>query len=131
MESFKNAVSQFYRRYVQIEGRSNIPQYWWVMLYETVVYLVLFLLATWTSTGYHEGAGYWIFTSIYGLFALVNLIPNIALGVRRMHDIGKGGGWIFINLVPFIGWIWFLVLTLMPSEQGRNRFGDQQPGWDK
>ena len=37
-----------------------------------------------------------LFMIIQGLFALALLIPSIAVGVRRMHDIGKGGGWILV-----------------------------------
>ena len=36
-----------------------------------------------------------------------------------MHDIGKSGWWILINLVPLIGGIWFIVLAATPTkEQG-------------
>lgn len=50
---------------------------------------------------------------------------KLAVSVRRLHDIGKGGGWIFISLVPLIGGIWYLVLMLLPSQPGGNRFGSQ------
>ena len=59
---------------------------------------------------------------IQGLFALALLIPSIAVGVRRMHDIGKGGGWILVNMIPLIGSIWFILLAIKDSEQGPNRF---------
>jgi len=51
------------------------------------------------------------------------LVPWIAVGVRRMHDIGKSGWWLFINLVPFIGGIWYFVLTLFPSQESENEYG--------
>ncbi|MDE5843283.1 MAG: DUF805 domain-containing protein, partial [Muribaculaceae bacterium] len=49
---------------------------------------------------------------------------SLALAWRRMHDIGKGGGWYFITLIPLIGTIWYLVLTLTPGEPYPNRFGE-------
>lgn len=64
---------------------------------------------------------YWV-AAIYQLFII---LPSLAVSVRRMHDIGKGGGWILINLVPAIGSIWFFVLTLIGGQYGPNRFGPQ------
>ena len=52
------------------------------------------------------------------------LVPTLAVSVRRLHDIGKGGGWIFINLIPLIGSIWFLVLLIKEGEKVANRFGN-------
>lgn len=66
--------------------------------------------------------GYYFWYVLLWLFGVVNFFPSLTLGVRRLHDSGRGGGWILINLVPFIGNIWFLILMLLPS-QGANRFG--------
>ena len=41
-----------------------------------------------------------------------------------MHDIGKGGGWYFILLIPIVGWILWIVWCCKPSEPCPNRFGD-------
>ncbi len=59
------------------------------------------------------------------IYSLAVLLPSLAVSVRRLHDIGKGGGWIFINLVPVIGSIWYIILTVLPSQRGYNRFGAQ------
>jgi uncharacterized membrane protein YhaH (DUF805 family) len=56
------------------------------------------------------------------LYSLAVLLPGLAVLVRRLHDIGKGGGWIFITLIPLVGFIWMLVLLVTDSE-GDNRFG--------
>lgn len=57
------------------------------------------------------------------IIPLAFLLPNLAVSVRRMHDIGKGGGWIFISCIPIIGRIWFIVLCCKSSQYGENRFG--------
>jgi uncharacterized membrane protein YhaH (DUF805 family) len=41
-----------------------------------------------------------------------------------MHDIGKSGWWVLINLVPLIGSIWFIVLAAKDSVAGSNKWGD-------
>ncbi|MFC2413990.1 MAG: DUF805 domain-containing protein, partial [Bacteroides sp.] len=58
-----------------------------------------------------------------GLFVLAVLLPGLSVAARRLHDIGKGAGWIFINCVPFVGSIWFIILCIKESEPNENRFG--------
>jgi hypothetical protein len=43
--------------------------------------------------------------------------------VRRLHDTGKSGWWIFIMLVPLVGGIWFIVLMCGEGQYGPNRYG--------
>jgi len=43
--------------------------------------------------------------------------------VRRLHDVDKSGWWYFINLIPVIGGIWFLVLMLSGGNPDPNAYG--------
>lgn len=67
-----------------------------------------------------DNTGYGV---IYSLYSLAMLVPSLAVAVRRLHDVGKSGWWIFINLVPLIGSIWFLILMLQDSQPGENQYG--------
>jgi len=60
---------------------------------------------------------------IYGLYVLAMLLPGLAVSIRRLHDIGKSGWYIFISLVPFIGGIWLFVLLVTDSEPLANEYG--------
>ncbi|MCR5866817.1 MULTISPECIES: DUF805 domain-containing protein [Aquincola] len=59
---------------------------------------------------------------------LVNLLllwPVVAVSVKRWHDRDKSGWWVFITLVPLIGWLWALIDNgLRRGTRGANRFGD-------
>lgn len=57
------------------------------------------------------------------LFGLSIIIPTIAAIVRRLHDIGKPGGWFFIRFVPLIGSIWLFILLVTDGQYGRNEYG--------
>jgi uncharacterized membrane protein YhaH (DUF805 family) len=59
----------------------------------------------------------------YSLFLLAFALPGCAVTVRRLHDVGKSGLWIFISLIPLIGGIWLLVLTVTDSQPGDNEYG--------
>ena len=62
-----------------------------------------------------------IFTSLAGLALL---IPGIAVGARRLHDLDKSGWRQLIGLIPFIGALIQLVFFFLEGTKGDNRFGD-------
>ena len=51
------------------------------------------------------------------------MVPELAVSVRRLHDIGKSGWWLLLWFVPFIGPIVLLIFTLLDSEAGDNQYG--------
>jgi len=51
------------------------------------------------------------------------LLPGIAVGARRLHDINKSGFWLFLWFLPIIGWIIMIVWAIKKGDQGDNRFG--------
>ncbi len=114
---FITAVKLFFDNYTNFKGRASRPEYWWAVLFLFLVNLVLSFIC---------GALHLSPTATYiisGVWTLIILLPGLSLSVRRMHDIGKGGGWIFISLIPIVGTIWYFVLSVMPSEPQPNRFG--------
>ena len=58
-----------------------------------------------------------------GLFGLAMMLPNFAVTVRRLHDVGKSGWWMLIVLIPIIGAIWLFVLTVTDSQADDNEYG--------
>lgn len=116
IDNFKNILTN---KYAEFKGRANRKEFWYfvaVMLAINIVFSIL--------TKLFGGVAFlrWTILIIQGLVSLALLVPSIAVGVRRMHDIGKGGGWVFINMVPIIGSLWFLILSIKESEPGTNRF---------
>jgi uncharacterized membrane protein YhaH (DUF805 family) len=57
------------------------------------------------------------------LWSLANLLPGIAVAVRRMHDIDRSGWWLLIGVIPLVGWIILIVWYCQQGSQGANRFG--------
>ena len=60
---------------------------------------------------------------IYMLFALAMSLQGCAVTVRRLHDIGKSGWFIFIALIPIVGGIWLLVLMCRDGIPEENQYG--------
>lgn len=115
MVDFKQAVNLFFKNYAVFTGRSSRAAFWYAVLFTFIAECVLGCLF-FVSETFGEIINY--------LFSLAILIPSLALSVRRMHDIGKGGGWICVNFIPVIGNIWFIILCCQPSEPFPNRFED-------
>jgi uncharacterized membrane protein YhaH (DUF805 family) len=48
----------------------------------------------------------------------------LVVSVKRWHDRNKSGRWVFVNLVPVVGWLWqFVECGLRRGTVGPNRFG--------
>jgi uncharacterized membrane protein YhaH (DUF805 family) len=107
------------KQYAVFSGRARRKEYWMFVLFNIIFFIIAALLDNLLGIAI-EGIGY---GPVYILYCLFVLIPGLAVTVRRLHDIGKGGGWIFISLIPLIGGIWLFVLLVTDSEKGTNRFG--------
>ncbi len=122
--TFSQAIKSFYNNYTNTEGRASRSAYWWVILYQCIVMIPLAFLAGY-GIGIHSSALTVIGYVLIGIFWLANIVPAITLSVRRLHDTNRSGWWYLINLVPYIGSIWFFILTILPSTPGENNYGYQ------
>ncbi len=113
--TFGQSVSTCFGKYATFSGRASLSEYWFWFLFQLVVMGGIYAIAFASKS--------MVIFGLYGLVALALLLPTLAVAVRRLHDIGKGGGWFFITLVPFIGSIWYLVLMCTSSQPFENRFG--------
>ncbi len=113
----QQAVKTVLSSYAKFEGRSGRPEYWWWVL----AYFIAALLTAFV--GGMLGMGQWL----TNLLTLVLLVPNIAVGIRRFHDIGKSGWWLLLGLIPLIGWIAVIYFAVQPS-QGPNQYGEGPQG---
>jgi len=107
------------RKYAVFGGRARRKEYWFFMLFNLLITIVLCIVDLVTGTlNAKSGLGL-----ISGLYSLAVLIPSLAVSVRRLHDINKSGWWIFIAIVPIIGQIIFFIFTLMDSKPEENAWG--------
>ena len=54
--------------------------------------------------------------------SLIVLLPSLAVGVRRLHDIGKSGWWLLLWFAVIVGWVILLVWSVRKSD-GPNKYG--------
>jgi uncharacterized membrane protein YhaH (DUF805 family) len=117
--TFVEAIKDGFGKYVTFSGRSSRSAYWYWVLFAFIVAVVATLVDLAIGS-----------RIVSVITSLALLLPGLAVGFRRLHDVGRSAWWILIGLVPLIGAIVLLVFMLQPSE-GPNRFGDRpdtQPG---
>jgi len=95
------------KQYGDFSGRARRKEYWMFFLFNTIF----------------AGVASAIDPALYAIYVLALFIPGLAVGVRRLHDVGKSGWMFFIVLIPLIGPIWLFVLALSDSNPGENKYG--------
>ena len=117
------------KKYAVFDGRAQRAEYWYFVLFNTIISILLSILGkaigVFNMTIGTVGNEINILSIIYSLAVLV---PGLAVAVRRLHDVGKSGWMVLINLIPLIGQIWILVLMIKDSTPGENEYGSNPKG---
>ena len=117
------AVTTVFSKYADFSGRARRSEYWYFTLFNLIVSLVLALLGN--LVGGQNGQFSTILSSLYSLAVL---IPGLAVSWRRLHDVGKSGGYYFIGLIPLVGIILLIVWFCRDSVPGYNQYGSNPKG---
>jgi uncharacterized membrane protein YhaH (DUF805 family) len=102
------------RKYAQFTGRARRSEYWLFFLFYVVIAVVAVLLDELALHG---------LPALQVLVSLALLVPGLAVGFRRLHDIDRSAWWMLIGFIPLIGAIVLLVFAVLPGTIGPNRFG--------
>lgn len=109
------------RKYTDFSGRARRKEYWLFVL----INLIFSYIATVIDFLFMGlSGGIYAVTALSFIYSLFVFIPSLAVTVRRLHDIGKSGWMMLISLIPIIGGIWLLILLLIDSERGTNKYGE-------
>ncbi|MES2509689.1 MAG: DUF805 domain-containing protein [Pseudomonadota bacterium] len=103
--NFGQAISTCLSKYANFSGRASRPEFWWFFLFQVIVMLVAGMVSD----------------ILYGVVALGLLLPSIAVGARRFHDIGKTGWLMLIGLIPVVNLL--LIYWFVQPSDGPNAFG--------
>lgn len=109
--TFQDAVKTcLTQKYLDFSGRARRPEYWWFALFVFIGNVVFAIIGI---------------DLLGALWGLALLLPSIAVGVRRLHDLDKSGWWLLIGLIPLIGFLVLLYFFVQPGTSGANRFGPE------
>lgn len=111
------------RKYAVFGGRARRKEYWMFILFNILISFALGVVEGMFGLVTELGIG--VISMVY---ALLLLIPSLAVGVRRLHDTGRSGWWLLIAFVPIVGAIALLVFAVQDSESGHNEYGPNPKG---
>ena len=107
MEEIQKSVRTCLTKYADFNGRAARPEFWWFVLAQFVVGLILNM----------------VLPLLGGLFSLAMLVPSLAAGSRRLHDIGKTGWLQLLALIPIVGWVILIYWAAQPGDPAANQYG--------
>jgi uncharacterized membrane protein YhaH (DUF805 family) len=108
MDDIVTAVKTCLKKYADFNGRAARPEFWWFALFNFVATNVLGLIVA----------------PLAGLLSLALLVPSLAVGARRLHDVNKSGWLQLLWLVPIIGWGLLIYWCVLPGDAATNQYGE-------
>jgi len=103
------------KKYAEFNGRATRSEYWYFTLFSLIAYII---------AGVVDGLLAGVTGGLPALSILLMLgflIPSIAVGVRRLHDIGKSGWWYLLALVPLVSLV--LIAFFVIDSKEDNQYG--------
>lgn len=107
------------KHYFDIRGRSGRIEFWNFTLSNVVINLIFNILFDFSDSIILNS----FFQVTFIAFLLFIITPSITLHIRRLHDIGLTGCWLFLVFVPFVGWLILFILYLLDSQASDNKYG--------
>lgn len=117
---FVSAIKTCLAKYVRFNGRAARPEFWYWALFIWVLSFIAIGIDIYVLGGSSDPAAS---RPISTLVQLATLFPTLAVGARRLHDIGRTGWWQLVSLTG-IGVFLLLYWYVKPSDAGANKFGD-------
>lgn len=98
--NFQESISVCFSKYATFSGRAGRPEFWWFFLFQLLVGIATQALLP---------------TPLPDLVSLLLLCPSLAVGARRLHDIGRTGWWQLL-LLTGIGLLVLIFFWVQPSK---------------
>lgn len=113
--SFIEAIKNCVTKTNVYKGRASRAEFWWSYLFLAIIYTIIAIV--FIASGYNRIVEWIVFSLCAAL-----LISFISVGVRRLHDIGKSGAWMWLSLVPIANLV-LLVFWVTPGSPETNKYG--------
>jgi len=121
--SFGDAIKSFFTKYVTFSGRARRSEYWYSVLFTTLVSTAIMII--WPgSVDYIGEIEIQRASAISDLWSLAIFLPSLAITWRRLHDIGRKGTYFFFILIPIVGIIMLIIQLAKDSQAGANAYGE-------
>ena len=117
------AVRSCFENFASFSGRARRAEFWKFHLFNVLADFVCTVVGLLLSALFRSLGTAALILGLVGLYNLITIIPSLSVSVRRLHDIGKSGAYLFFLLLPVIGDILLLVWTFQGGQYGDNQYG--------
>lgn len=117
---FFSAVKNCLRQYVTFTGRATRAEFWWFFLFQLLIFFGATIIDNQIyklqDSYYYDDDGRFLHGMAFQLTLLALVLPALAVGARRLRDIGQTGWW---QLLMFTGIGYFVLIYFWtrPSEK--------------
>lgn len=101
-------IIDVFKKYAVFTGRASRPEFWYFFLAFMIITFVGSLIP--------------ILQYIFLAVSIASWIPQLALGARRLHDIGKSG-WNQLWALTVVGIIPLIIWWAKEGDPGENQYG--------
>lgn len=113
--SLVNAYAGSWKRCFDYKGKSSKQEYWCVVVVDIVLAVVTAMLLIVGKAADIEVIT--IVGMIFSVCLIVSMLPLLSLTIRRLHDTGKSGWWMFLIFVVLVGAIALMLMCSQQSEE--------------
>lgn len=104
--TFFDSIKTCFSKYASFGGRAIRSEFWWFMLFALIV----------------NAIGTQINDSVSGIISLALVLPSLAVGARRLHDIEKSGWWLLLGIIPLVNFL-LIYWYCQPGTPAENKYG--------
>jgi uncharacterized membrane protein YhaH (DUF805 family) len=108
--TFGESITTVFRKYADFTGVASRAEFWWFVLFTTLVSSALGSFNLWTPDGVVA-----VGSSLASIWSIGVLLPSLAVAVRRLRDAGRQWTELFWLLLPIAGLIVLIVRLAEPS----------------
>ncbi|MCS4297509.1 MULTISPECIES: DUF805 domain-containing protein [Acinetobacter] len=106
--NYRQAILTCFKKFADFKGRARRSEFWYFELFCVLISLAFSFISEDAAT----------------IAMIVTFIPNIAVSVRRLHDIDRSGWWMLIALVPIVGILLLLFWATQEGNPTTNQYGE-------
>ncbi|CAN5553844.1 DUF805 domain-containing protein [soil metagenome] len=104
--NFGQAISSCLSNYATFSGRASRSEFWWFFLFQVLLSIAASMISD----------------KLNGLASLALLLPALAVGARRLHDIGRSGWWQLL-MISGIGFLVLIYWWVQPTADDVSSYG--------
>lgn len=134
--TLKKSIRVCYSKYATFSGRACRAEFWYWHLFNVIIILSAFALSAFCvalrpiiqPNATQDAAACVIIGMVFYLGGLLwvifgNLLPSLAVSVRRLHDTDRSGWWLLLMFLPLLGSVILLIWMCQDSNPYPNKYG--------